>query len=213
MNDVSQGEALRQQWKKAQHLTKEFWNRWIKEYLPTQVKRPKWQTLSKPIEVGDIVMIADESRKGSWEKGIITEIRVSKDGQVRSAVVKTHNGTFVRPTINMAVLDVKKPNQEDNKTENVNDSAFNKKSKKISRLGICMSVLITILFINMTNGLQVIPIEEDGIIFDHMGSCLVQRGVWKTQISSNIVPRDDISRINDMHTHLNDALKLIKKQL
>ncbi|XP_062707773.1 uncharacterized protein LOC134288080 [Aedes albopictus] len=169
LNDVSQAEALKQQWKKAQNLTSHIWQRWIKEYLPTQVQRTKWQELQKPIEIGDVVVMADENRKGFHEKGIIIEVRPSKDGQVRSAVVKTYKGIFIRSTVRMAILDVMKNTskiQEERNniaTNNSNNSSKNN-AKKVSRFGMFMSVLLTMLYVNTVNGLKINPIEEDGII-------------------------------------------------
>ncbi|XP_062544887.1 uncharacterized protein LOC134211735 [Armigeres subalbatus] len=210
LNDVSQAEALKQQWKKAQSMTTQFWQRWIKEYLPTQVKRTKWQNSSKPIEIGDVVVMPDENRKGFYEKGIITEVRPAKDGQVRSAAVRTGKGTFIRPTINMGILDVRKNTNDIREECNITmQNSNNKKSSKVSRLGMFMTVLLTILYVNTANGLQINPIEEGGMLFDHLGGCLVKRGIWITQITSNIVPSEDISRINGLHKNLNEALKFI----
>ncbi|XP_062537108.1 uncharacterized protein LOC134205653 isoform X2 [Armigeres subalbatus] len=155
--------------------------------------------------------MADENRKGFHEKGIITEVRPGKDGQVRSAVVKTNKGHFIRPTVNMAILDVKKSTSEiQEERKNIATNNLSKKNdEKVSRLGTFMSVLLIMLHVNTVNGLQINPIDEDGIIFDHFGSCLIKRGIWRTQITSNVVPSDDILQINHMHRNLNEALKFI----
>ena len=52
----------------------------------------KWTTPSRSVRPGDVVLIADKtSLKGDYRLGIIQEVRSSKDGNVRSALVKYKN--------------------------------------------------------------------------------------------------------------------------
>src|SRR5207245_1271040 len=51
---------LRRLWRRTQLLADHFWRRWIKEYLPTLTRRTKWNAVTKPIEVGDIVIVIDD---------------------------------------------------------------------------------------------------------------------------------------------------------
>lgn len=44
--------------------------------------------------------------RNSWPKGVITEITLAKDGQVRRVKVKTSTNTYERPAAKIAVLDV-----------------------------------------------------------------------------------------------------------
>lgn len=84
-----------------------FWRKWIREYLPTIARRTKWFYPTKPLQEGDVVVIVDENNpRNSWPKGVILEVRRSADGQVRSAVVKTTTGCYVRPAVKLAKLDV-----------------------------------------------------------------------------------------------------------
>ena len=100
---------LRKQWRVSQHLINMFWQRWIKEYLPTITRRTKWFTNVKPIEKGDIVLIVDTNNpRNTWPKGIILETTCSRSCQVRSAVIKTASGIYTRPAVKLAVLDVNK---------------------------------------------------------------------------------------------------------
>jgi len=99
----------RKMWRKAERLTDVFWNRWSKEYLPTLLNRPKWHKSSKPVEVGDVVLIVDlNAPRGSWPKGIVREVFPGKDGQVRVVEVQTAKGILKRPVVKVAVLDVKR---------------------------------------------------------------------------------------------------------
>lgn len=101
-------------WKKIQNYGKYFWNRWTKEYLPMLLKRNKWTNKVEPIKVDDIVIITDDKAPpGSWLKGRVISVRMAKDGQVRSAEIKTSKGIYERPAVKVAVLDVRKINKPD----------------------------------------------------------------------------------------------------
>lgn len=96
-------------WKKVQNYGKYFWDRWTKEYLPLLLKRNKWTNQIEPIKVDDIVVITDDKAPpGTWLKGRVISVRMAKDGQVRSAEIKTSKGIYERPAVKVAVLDVRK---------------------------------------------------------------------------------------------------------
>lgn len=98
------------QWRIVQSLENSFWKRWIKEYLPTLTKRTKWFDKVKNIEVGDLVIICDDTApRNVWQRGKIIEVYPSKDGTIRSALVQTSTGKYQRPVHKLSVLDVKLP--------------------------------------------------------------------------------------------------------
>lgn len=89
-------------------MAQTFWKRWIREYLPTLTRRTKWFEEVKPIAVGDVVIVVDESRPyNSWPKGIVEDVSRGTDGQVRSALVKVGGARYTKPAVKLAVLDVK----------------------------------------------------------------------------------------------------------
>ncbi|XP_038117199.1 uncharacterized protein LOC119769295 [Culex quinquefasciatus] len=99
--------ALRNNWKASQIYANLFWKKWVKEYLPTICRRTKWHQPVKPIQVGDVVVIADPDHpRNSWPMGRVVSTNTSKDGQVRSAVVRTSERFYERPAVKLAVLDV-----------------------------------------------------------------------------------------------------------
>ncbi|XP_055918535.1 uncharacterized protein LOC129950632 [Eupeodes corollae] len=98
---------LRRNWMKAQQYANLFWRKWLHEYLPTLTRRSKWFTPTKPIAVGDIVIVTDESNpRNLWPKGRVIDVKPGKDGQVRRATVQTVSGIYERPAVKLAVLDV-----------------------------------------------------------------------------------------------------------
>ena len=82
--------SCRRAWRQAQYLANLFWRRWTSEYLPTLLERKKWNTPRTNLEVGDLVLLADESfPRGKWPLGRIVEVMPSRDGLVRTVKVKT----------------------------------------------------------------------------------------------------------------------------
>ena len=70
----------------------EFWNKWIELCAPTLKTSYKWITQSRSARPGDVVLRADKtSLKEGYRLGIIQKVRSSKDGKVRSALVKYKN--------------------------------------------------------------------------------------------------------------------------
>ncbi|XP_065088007.1 uncharacterized protein LOC135709538 [Ochlerotatus camptorhynchus] len=98
--------ALRDSWKLAQWKIDEFWRRWTREYLPVVARRSKWFEPVKPLQVGDIVIVVDDTARNHWIRGRITEVCVAQDGQVRKARILTAKGIILRPSAKIAVLDV-----------------------------------------------------------------------------------------------------------
>lgn len=99
--------AMRHSWQTSDILANYFWKRWVKEYTPEITRRTKWFSPSRPIAVGNIVVIVDSSLpRNCWPKGRVIAINTSKDGQVRSATVQTTSGIYDRPAVKLAVLDI-----------------------------------------------------------------------------------------------------------
>lgn len=97
----------RQIWRRSQHLANLFWSRWTKEYLPVLTRRSKWLHDVKPIAEGDIVVVCDPNApRNNWQKGRVTQVMKSPDGQVRVAKVKTVTGEYTRPVVKLAKLDL-----------------------------------------------------------------------------------------------------------
>ena len=99
--------CLRKRWRQAQQLADHFWQRWVREYLPTLAKRTKWQAEAKNVREGDVVIIMDHQHpRGLWPKGIVEKAHKGEDGVVRSVIVKTAHGLLHRTVRKIIVLDV-----------------------------------------------------------------------------------------------------------
>ncbi|XP_060665584.1 uncharacterized protein LOC132797828 [Drosophila nasuta] len=108
-SEIQNGNKLAKGFRISSQLADQFWKRWIREYLPTLTRRTKWfQPPPDSIAVNDIVVIADENgKRNSWPKGVVVDVHRSRDGQVRSAVVRTPEGIVTRPAVKLAKLDLK----------------------------------------------------------------------------------------------------------
>ena len=95
----SQFSASFKTWRDLQQMMNHFWKRLVKEYLPTILKRSKWnENNQSPLRVNDVVWIPkDMTHRGIWPLGHLLEVYPGRDGQQRVVKVKTAYGTFVRP--------------------------------------------------------------------------------------------------------------------
>ena len=82
-----------------------IWNRWVKEYLPENNVRAQWNKLEPNVQVGDLVwLIEDDVRRSHYKMARVMEVCPGKDGIVRSALIKTVDGTLKRPVVKLAPL-------------------------------------------------------------------------------------------------------------
>ncbi|KAI8115933.1 hypothetical protein CVS40_11923 [Lucilia cuprina] len=99
--------VVKSNWLQSQIYAQQFWRRWLAEYLPSLTCRTKWFEKSKPLTVGDLVVVVDPSSpRNVWPRGKVLETTVAKDGQVRRANIKTTCGVLERPVAKLALLDV-----------------------------------------------------------------------------------------------------------
>ncbi|XP_062537670.1 uncharacterized protein LOC134205994 [Armigeres subalbatus] len=105
-NPVDVKSTLRANWNHVRVMLDRFWTRWVTEYLPVIARQSKWFGETKPVRVGDLVIVVDEARRNSWERGVVVKVNLGKDGRIRSADVKSKAGVFLRPVTKLAVLDV-----------------------------------------------------------------------------------------------------------
>ena len=89
-----------------QSLVKEVWKLWTENYLPTLMKRAKWNGEERDLKIGDVVLIVDGNLpRGKWIMGIVKEVQANQDSRVRRATVKTPTGELERPVAKLGVLE------------------------------------------------------------------------------------------------------------
>lgn len=74
----------KKRWRRVQHLANEFWQRWKKSYLYSLQSRQKWLRPHKNLQVGDIVILKDDSLpRNRWKLAQVEETYPTNDGYVR----------------------------------------------------------------------------------------------------------------------------------
>ncbi|OXA41945.1 Gag-Pro-Pol polyprotein [Folsomia candida] len=109
----------RKHWRISQHLANQFWRRWVKEFLPTLLRRQKWCQVTRHIQIGDVVIEVNPNfPRNSWPKGRVVELFPGKDQVVRVVSVKLSNGHIFRhPVAKLCILDVQPSHQNDDKNK------------------------------------------------------------------------------------------------
>lgn len=74
----------RKRWRRVQFLAEQFWKRWQREYNASQTPRQKWNNASRNFEVGDIVLLRDETiPRNQWPLAKVTQVYPSDDQLIR----------------------------------------------------------------------------------------------------------------------------------
>lgn len=95
----------RRRWKQSQYLADLFWLRWTREYLPLLQERQKWFRTKRNFQLGDIVLIVDDSApQNSWMIGRVLKTMPDAKGAVRSVSVQTKTSVLVRPVSKLCLL-------------------------------------------------------------------------------------------------------------
>ena len=78
----------RKRWCRTQYLVDQFWSRWKLEFLQNLQVRNKWQTPKRNIQVGDVVILKEETKaRNQWRLARVVETTLEQDGLVRKAKI------------------------------------------------------------------------------------------------------------------------------
>lgn len=95
----------RTHWRASQRLADIFWERWLREYLPSLQNRREPRGRGPELKLGDIVIIADNTLpRNVWPLGKVTATYPGADGVVRAADVFTRGTTLRRPTKKLVIV-------------------------------------------------------------------------------------------------------------
>ena len=93
-------------WKQVQYLADIFWERWVKEYLPTLQVRQKWFRPRRNFAIGDIVLVRYQTMpRNYWPLGKVIEVNSGRGGLVRSVKVKSKGRILTRPVDKLCMLE------------------------------------------------------------------------------------------------------------
>ena len=80
----------KKRWRRVQHIANEFWTRWKKEFLTQLQVHQKWVNEKRNFQVGDIVLLKEDSQRNEWPMAIIEEVMSDSNGLVQ--IVKLRKG-------------------------------------------------------------------------------------------------------------------------
>ena len=107
----------RQRWRRVQHLSNQFWNRWKKEYLQNLQTRSKWTGLRRNFSVGDVVLMIDVDKvRNQWPMARVMSVNEDDQGLVPSVTVRTSSDSILDRPINKLILLVETSEEEQEKT-------------------------------------------------------------------------------------------------
>ncbi|XP_025420904.1 uncharacterized protein LOC112691007 [Sipha flava] len=87
-----------QRWRLVSDIHRHFWTRWKNEYLSTLQLRKKWTEHGKPLNVGDLVLIKENTPPLYWRYGRILALHPEANGVSRVATVHTD---LTRPAVKL----------------------------------------------------------------------------------------------------------------
>ena len=89
-----------------QHIADRVWDRFVKEYLPSQMNRKKGRINQRNLQAGDVVLVADPNlSRPRWRLGHVNSVFPGADGRVRAVEVRTAQGFFTRPITRLCLLE------------------------------------------------------------------------------------------------------------
>ena len=74
----------RKRWRRAQHISNEFWSRWKNKFLAILQNRQKWKAPLRKFRVGDIVILKEDTQRNDWRLAKVIEVCKDDKGFVRT---------------------------------------------------------------------------------------------------------------------------------
>lgn len=102
--DEPNAESIRHRWLRRQKWSNHFWNKWQKTYLHELHMAQKWHEKQPPVKLGAVVLICEDTPRSSWPIAVITEVTVSRDGLVRSVLLRRPDGRILRRSVQKICL-------------------------------------------------------------------------------------------------------------
>ena len=101
------GNNPKKRWRRFQELTRHFWQRWMRKWVPSLSSRKKWYQSRKNLQVGNIVLlVSPDSPRAHWPLGRVLEVFPAKDGNVRSVKLQAGDRQLMRPIVKLCPLEL-----------------------------------------------------------------------------------------------------------
>ena len=214
-------------WRLVQKMVSQFWLSWSQDYLTNLQRTNKWRHPSRNLQLGDLVLMKDDSSPLSarWPVGRIIEVHPGKDDLVRAATLKTvstqSNGdikahTFKRPIAKLCYLPHIVNTPQDQPTAEPLQQAhiYHSTASRLLR-NMLLPLLILSLFGNSLCQQAPYPsltaINTSGIFFAYKGTILLHRGTWHWTINLGSNQTQDLQAIKSTMETLENFCKNISQ--
>jgi hypothetical protein len=133
--DAADAKTLRRSASRVQHLREQLRSRFRKEYL-AELKLPV-KTRRVTAKPGDVVILeSDNKKRVEWPWGIVKELYRSRDGEFRTALVKTKDGDSLRPLQRLYLLETALPEVATEKDDSIQEKAATRMpTENVTRAG------------------------------------------------------------------------------
>ena len=78
----------KRRWRRVQHIAREFWSRWRKEFLQSLQVRQIWKKRIRNFAVDDIVLLKDDCHRNQWPMARIVGIDADAKNDARSVTLR-----------------------------------------------------------------------------------------------------------------------------
>ena len=83
------GTSISTRYHLVQSVVNDFWKRWTELYVPTLIVQRKWNTASRNLCPGDVVIVADKNTlRGDYQLALVRDVFPGQDGKVRRVTVQ-----------------------------------------------------------------------------------------------------------------------------
>ncbi|XP_033158470.1 uncharacterized protein LOC117139899 [Drosophila mauritiana] len=98
---------LRELFLAQQHMMRQFWSQWSRDWLSHLQTRPKWCQIKENLNINDLVIIKDDNLPpAKWTIGRVVELHPGTDSLVRVVTLKTKSGIQKRSITKLCPLPI-----------------------------------------------------------------------------------------------------------
>ena len=76
---TKQDSYVKRRWRQVQYIADLFWKQWTREYLPLLQQKQKWWANTRDFQIGDIILLAEDSPRNCWLLARIVDVHQGDD--------------------------------------------------------------------------------------------------------------------------------------
>ena len=84
---------------------RQFWHRWLQEWIPSLSARKRWRRDQVDLKVGDVIVMFPDTPREKWPLGRIAKVFSGKDSRVRVVDFQVGRAVLRRPIVKLCLLE------------------------------------------------------------------------------------------------------------